>query len=126
SGETVAGYIGKSFFGDPLFGGAVDDFRVYGTALTAEQVVAADGVTPPSVTSIAASTFDVRTTIGTAPSLPATVRAQYSDGYDRDLPIAWATVNPAQYAQRGTFTVAGTAAGRSVTTTVTVIFEGEM
>ncbi|HEY0001819.1 MAG TPA: LamG-like jellyroll fold domain-containing protein, partial [Actinoplanes sp.] len=122
----VAGFIGKSFFPDPLFDGAVDDFRVYGAALTAEQVAAAAGVTPPTVTGISATTFDVRTTIGTAPALPATVRAQYSDGYDRDLPITWAAVDSAQYAQRGTFEVTGTAAGRAVTATVTVIREGEM
>jgi concanavalin A-like lectin/glucanase superfamily protein/Big-like domain-containing protein len=126
SDDTLAGYIGKSFFPDPLFDGAVDDFRVYGAALTAEQVVAAAGVTPPTVTGVAATTFDARTTIGTAPALPATVRAQYSDGYDRDLPIAWAAVDPAQYAQRGTFEVTGTAAGRTVTATVTVIREGEL
>jgi hypothetical protein len=126
SGETGAGYIGRSFFGDPLFDGAVDDFRVYGAALTADQVVAEAGVTPPTVTGVAATTFDVRTTIGTEPALPATVRAQYSDGYDRDLPIVWAAVDPADYAQRGTFTVSGTAGGTAVTATVTVIREGEM
>jgi hypothetical protein len=123
-GETGAGFIGRSFYQDPLFDGAIDDFRVYGSALTAEQV--AQGLDVPTVTGLTATGFAVRTTIGVAPALPRTVRAHYSDGYDRDLPIAWAAVDPAKYAQRGTFTVPGTAGGTAVTAEVTVIREGEM
>ncbi|BEL12789.1 Ig-like domain-containing protein [Actinoplanes sichuanensis] len=126
AGTTSAGFVGKSFYPDPLFDGAIDSFRLYGTALTADQVVTESGVTPPSVTGIAETAFDVRTTIGTAPALPATVNGTFTDGYDRSVPISWAPVDPARYAQRGTFTVAGTAAGRAVTATVTVIREGEL
>ena len=36
--KDYSGYIGKSFFNDPYFAGEVDDFRIYSTALTAEQV----------------------------------------------------------------------------------------
>ncbi|GIJ61141.1 LamG-like jellyroll fold domain-containing protein [Virgisporangium aurantiacum] len=121
---TSAGFIGRSFYPDPLFDGAVDDFRVYAAALTADQV--AEGLTPPTPTGLSATTFDVRTTIGVAPPLPETVRATFSDGYDRDVPIAWDPVDPARYAARGTFTVDGAAAGRTVTATVTVIREGEL
>ncbi|WP_436533684.1 LamG-like jellyroll fold domain-containing protein [Actinoplanes sp. HUAS TT8] len=124
---TFAGYIGKSFYADPLFGGAVDDFRVYDTALTAGQVASLYGAELPALTGVAPTSFDVRTTIGTAPALPATVRGTFSDGYARDVPITWAAVDPASYARRGTFTVAGTAAGDvTVSATVTVIREGEM
>jgi hypothetical protein len=123
---TTAGFIGKSFYPDPLFDGAVDDFRVYGTALTAAQVAADHGATPPAVTGVSTTAFAVRTTIGTAPALPASVTGSYADGYDREVPITWAAVDPAKYAQRGTFTVSGTAAGTAVTATVTVIREGEL
>ncbi|MEU8244460.1 LamG-like jellyroll fold domain-containing protein [Actinoplanes missouriensis] len=123
---TVAGYIGKSFYADPLFDGAIDSFTIYGAALTAAQVAEDFGGSPPAVTGLASTAFDVRTTIGTAPSLPASQRATFSDSYDRDVPITWAAVDPARYAQRGTFTVSGTAAGRAVTATVTVIREGEL
>ncbi|MEV6302545.1 LamG-like jellyroll fold domain-containing protein [Actinoplanes sp. NPDC051861] len=123
---TSAGFIGRSFYQDPLFDGAVDSFRVYGAALTAAQVAELHGATPPAVTGLTASTFDVRTTIGTAPALPASVRGTFTDGYDRDVPLTWEPVDPAQYAQRGTFTVTGTAADRPVTATVTVIREGEL
>ncbi|GIF25503.1 hypothetical protein BJ973_003780 [Actinoplanes tereljensis] len=125
AGTTSSGFIGKSFYADPLFDGAIDDFRVWDTALTAAQVAAEVGTTP-TVTGIAQTAFTVGTTIGTAPKLPASVRGTFSDGYDRDVPITWAAVDPSQYAQRGTFTVTGTAAGTAVTATVTVIREGEM
>ena len=126
AGTTSAGFIGKSFYPDPLFDGAIDDFRVYGTALTAEQVAEEFGTGIPSVTGLSATTFEVRTTIGKAPALPASVRSTFSDGFDRDVPVAWTTVDPARYAQRGTVTVTGTAAGRAVTATVTVVREGEL
>ncbi|MEU8656163.1 LamG-like jellyroll fold domain-containing protein [Actinoplanes philippinensis] len=126
AGTTSAGFVGKSFYQDPLFDGAIDSFRIYGAALTAEQVVAESGVTPPTVTGIATTSFDERTTIGTAPALPATVNGTFTDGYDRSVPIVWEPVDPARYAQRGTFTVSGTAAGRTLTATVTVIREGEL
>ena len=48
----------------------------------------------PTPTGLTATTFDVRTTIGTAPPLPATVRATFTDGYDRDVPITWDAGRP--------------------------------
>jgi Concanavalin A-like lectin/glucanases superfamily/Bacterial Ig-like domain (group 4) len=123
---TSAGFVGRSFYQDPLFDGAIDDFAVYGAALSAQEVADIAGTEPPTPTGLTRTAFDVRTTIGTAPQLPAAVRGTFSDGYDRDVPIAWSPVDPADYAARGTFTVDGTAAGRAVTATVTVIREGEL
>ncbi|MGN9909224.1 LamG-like jellyroll fold domain-containing protein [Phytohabitans sp. LJ34] len=123
---TGAGFIGRSFYQDPLFDGAVDDFQVFAAALSAQEVAEIAGTEPPTPTGLANTAFDVRTTIGVAPQLPAAVRGTFSDGYDRDVPIAWSPVDPADYAARGTFTANGTAAGRAVTATVTVIREGEL
>lgn len=123
---TSAGFIGRSFYQDPLFAGAVDDFRVYRAALTPEQVAEDFGGTLPTPTGIAQTSFDVRTSIGTAPSLPATVPATFSDGYARAIPVTWADVDPDDYAQRGTFTVGGIAGAWTVTATVTVVREGEL
>ncbi|WP_235950529.1 LamG-like jellyroll fold domain-containing protein [Phycicoccus flavus] len=125
-GATSSGFLGKSMYPDPLFSGALDDFAVYGSALTPQQIAAATGVTPPTAGSPTRTEFEVQTTIGTAPALPASVRTSYSDGYDRNVPIVWESVDPARYAQRGTFTVAGDAAGTAVTATVRVIREGEI
>ncbi|MGW0823291.1 LamG-like jellyroll fold domain-containing protein [Streptomyces sp. NPDC002845] len=122
---TFAGYLGKSFYPDPLFDGAVDDFAVYHAALTAEQVAQTVGETP-QVTGLTRDAFEVRTSTDTAPDLPATVSATFSDDYDRDVAVAWDEVDPADYAAPGTFTVRGTAAGRAVTANVTVVREGHM
>ncbi|WP_277212160.1 LamG-like jellyroll fold domain-containing protein [Isoptericola croceus] len=116
---TSAGYIGRSFYPDPLFDGAVDDFQVFRAALSAEQVAGlVDEV--PTFDGLAQDTYDVRTVVAAEPRLPAAVRASYSDGYDRDVPVVWEEIDPAQYAQTGTFTVVGDAAGAPVTANVTV------
>ncbi|MET9831561.1 LamG-like jellyroll fold domain-containing protein [Streptomyces sp. NPDC006385] len=122
---TAAGYIGKSFWPDPLLKGAVDDFTVWHSALSPEQV-AGTVATVPTLQDLSKTSFEVRTTTGTAPSLPAAVRSTFSDGYDRDTPVTWDAVPADKYAQPGTFTVAGTAAGRAVKATVTVVREGQL
>ncbi|MFI7541980.1 LamG-like jellyroll fold domain-containing protein [Actinoplanes sp. NPDC049599] len=123
---TFAGYLGRSFFPDPLLDGAIDDFRVYGTALTAAQVAEVHGADLPVATGLSRTAFDVRTTVGTAPALPRSVPGDFSDGYPRQIPTEWSTVDPAAYATTGTFTVTGTAAGRAITATVTVVREGQL
>nr|WP_240438223.1 LamG-like jellyroll fold domain-containing protein [Streptomyces acidiscabies] len=125
SSATAAGYIGKSFYPDPLLKGAIDDFTVWHTALTPAQVAGQIG-TLPTMTQLSQTAFTVRTTTGKAPALPPAARASFSDGYDRDAPITWDAVPADKYAGPGTFTVAGTAAGRAVTATVTVVREGEL
>ncbi|MFE9454651.1 LamG-like jellyroll fold domain-containing protein [Streptomyces sp. NPDC006739] len=122
---TAAGYIGKSLYPDPLLKGAIDDFTIWHSALTPEQV-AGTVADPPALRQLTRTSFDIRTTTGTAPALPAVVRSSYSDGYDRDAPIAWDAVPPEEYARPGTFTVAGTAAGHAVEATVTVVREGQL
>ncbi|WJK39728.1 family 43 glycosylhydrolase [Solwaraspora sp. WMMA2056] len=48
-----AGYIGRSLYGeDPYFAGEVDDFRIYGRALTADEVYALGG-DPAAITGAA-------------------------------------------------------------------------
>ncbi len=115
-----AGYIGRSFYPDPLLDGAIDDFRLYRAALSAEQVAELVGEETPDMVELTNDTFEVRTTVAAAPDLPAAVRASFSDGYDRDVPVTWDEIDPARYAQPGEFTVAGVAAGAPVTATVTV------
>jgi hypothetical protein len=122
---TAAGYIGKSLYPDPLFKGAIDDFTVWHAALSAEQVAGVVG-NVPTLRQLSRTSFEVRTTTGTAPSLPASVRSSFSDGYDRDTPIVWDAVPSEEYARPGEFTVAGTAAGRAVEATVTVVREGQL
>ncbi|MER5940050.1 family 43 glycosylhydrolase [Streptomyces sp. NPDC001928] len=49
----------------------------------------------------------VTTGIGQTPVLPATVIATYADGVTRPVAVTWEDVPESQYAQAGTFTVAG-------------------
>ncbi|MFJ7334200.1 LamG-like jellyroll fold domain-containing protein [Streptomyces sp. NPDC101116] len=122
---TAAGYIGKSLYPDPLLHGAIDDFTVWHAALSPEQVAGTVGAVP-TLRELSRTSFEVRTITGTAPDLPAAVRASFSDAYDRDTPVTWDAVSSEKYASPGTFTVAGTAAGRAVKATVTVVREGEL
>ncbi|MGO1412470.1 MAG: LamG-like jellyroll fold domain-containing protein, partial [Microbacterium sp.] len=114
-----AGYIGKSFYPDPLLDGAVDDFRIYDEALGAQDVAALVGDTPV-FEALTNDSFDIRTVVADPPELPASVRARFADGYDRDVPATWDDADPAQYAETGTFTVWGEAAGTPISATVTV------
>jgi hypothetical protein len=79
-----------------------------------------------SVGAIAPEGYDPATTstlVGEAPELPDTVALVY--GTDRvAAPVRWDAVDPAAYAQTGSFTVAGTAQGYAagrVEATVTVV-----
>ena len=123
---TSSGALGKSFYADPYFGGAYDDVAIYRAALTPQQVADAVLGTVPTATGLTTSTFDVATSIGTAPSLPLTAPATYSDGYTRNAPVTWDAVDPTAYAARGQLTVHGTAASLDVTAHVTVKAENEV
>ncbi|MEV5610905.1 LamG-like jellyroll fold domain-containing protein [Streptomyces sp. NPDC052225] len=126
SSATAAGYLGKSLYPDPLFKGAIDDFTVWHAALTADQVAGSVTGERPTLKELSKTSFDVRTTTGSAPALPEAVRASFSDGYDRDTPVVWDAVPSEKYAKPGTFTVAGTAAGRAVRADVTVTRAGQL
>jgi len=65
----------------------------------------------------------VSTTIGAAPTLPATVTAIYSDNSQSSMPVVWDAIDASLYENAGSFTVSGTVAGTALrpTATVTVI-----
>ncbi|WP_169747729.1 LamG-like jellyroll fold domain-containing protein [Demequina subtropica] len=115
-----AGRIGGSFYPDPAFDGAIDEFRVYRAALTPEEVASLVTRGIPTLEALAEDAFSVRTLVGGAPALPAAASASFSDGYDRDVPITWDEVPEAAYTAEGTFTVSGDAGGYPVTAEVTV------
>ncbi|WP_165358470.1 Ig-like domain-containing protein [Haloactinopolyspora alba] len=71
------------------------------------------------ITSVA--DVSVRTRVGVAPSLPATVVATYNDGSkDSRIPVTWDAVEPAQYVAPGEFTVGGTVDGTGIRARATV------
>jgi hypothetical protein len=50
TGAAQTGQIGRSQFADPFFGGDIDDFRIYGSALNASRVADLADATAPSLT----------------------------------------------------------------------------
>ncbi|MFG2126767.1 family 43 glycosylhydrolase [Streptomyces sp. NPDC048751] len=54
-----------------------------------------------------AEDISVKTRVGEAPVLPATVIAKYADGVERPVSVTWDDVPASAYAQAGTFTVQG-------------------
>ncbi|MFI1505481.1 family 43 glycosylhydrolase [Streptomyces sp. NPDC020597] len=69
----------------------------------------------------------VKTRIGEAPVLPATVIAEYADGAKRPVTVTWEDVDASQYAQAGSFKVKGDLPGDAaieVHADVTVSAEG--
>jgi trimeric autotransporter adhesin len=76
----------------------------------------------PDIAVADAADIAVATQAGTAPVLPG-VHLTKADGSEQDVAVAWDAIDPAQYAQPGTFTVAGVAQDDSrapVTAQVTV------
>lgn len=107
SSNTYSGYIGKSFWsGDAYVNASIDDYRIYGAALTAAQIAAIAASAP--VSPAAATPAVVSTVPGKAPSLPATVDVPNTDGSNQALPVTWNAVTPDQYAGVGHFDVTGT------------------
>ncbi len=126
AGATHAGYVGRSFYNDPLLDGAIDDFRVYHQALSTEQVGALVVGDVPTAVAPATTIVEVNTAPGEAPDLPATIPATFTDGYDRPATVTWEAVDPADYATEGRFTVAGTVGDTAVTAEVRVVRPGTM
>jgi beta-galactosidase len=68
----------------------------------------------------AVETYSTVVPVGTAPSLPATVRLVHTDGVEQRQPVAWIPVPPARYAAAGQFTIAGTVAGATLPAQATI------
>jgi xyloglucan-specific exo-beta-1,4-glucanase len=68
--------------------------------------------TPATISSLADAA--VSTIAGTAPTLPSTVKATYSDGTVKNVAVTWDEIDESSYAEAGTFTVSGTVADTSL------------
>jgi arabinogalactan endo-1,4-beta-galactosidase len=71
--------------------------------------------TPATVTAIPAIALKVA--VGAVPTLPATVRATYSDDSVRDTPVTWEALDPADFSTAGQLTVEGTVTGTTMKAT---------
>lgn len=126
---TISGFIGKPFWdGHPFFGGAIDDFRVYGAALSAEEVEEIYGSDLPELVGLEQAVIELSTPQGAPPALPASVKATYTDGITRAHEVFWDEVDPTSYETPGNFSVLGSVQGTSLTVeaNITVTFPGQM
>ena len=117
-GTTANNYIGKSQYADPYFVGSIDDFRIYASGLSADEIKAVAGEVNNAITSIDETTRDI--TANSDLELPEYVNAQFSDGTNRDVKINWEEVSDELLTKDGTFTVKGTVNGSQVKAVATV------
>ncbi|OZD47394.1 hypothetical protein CH252_21190 [Rhodococcus sp. 06-1477-1B] len=117
SASTFSGLIGRTqWTGDyaAYFPGEFDDFAVFDSALTADQVAQIFKAYTGEITSVDPQQFAVTTPVGRAPQLPSTTKVTYSGGSSVDLPITWDSVAADEYDTAGNkFTVQGTVPGWS-------------
>lgn len=112
--SSTLGTIGKSFYEDPSFKGAIDGFRIYSDALDADQVAELHQGEIPTLEDLDTDSLEVSTTIGTQPELPSTVPGVYSDGVVRDVPVTWDDIADEDLEEPGILTLAGTAGDREI------------
>src|SRR5699024_5321725 len=84
-----------------------------GTTIPAEATIWVRATPPGQINTI--DPVQLRTVVGDPPDLPELVTVQYNDGSREMLPVTWDEVDPSQYAEEGTFTVAGTVQGEGTT-----------
>jgi hypothetical protein len=94
---------------------------VEGTEIKAKAVVTVTA--KPVIESVAA--VSVSTEAGTAPTLPATVTATYSDQTTASVAVTWDEVPASAYAKPGTFEVSGAIADTDVKAKATVTVVGK-
>ncbi|MGY4761853.1 LamG-like jellyroll fold domain-containing protein [Paenibacillus caseinilyticus] len=88
----------------------LDDLRIYNGAMSASQVQSLyEGKDIASVLPL-----DVTTEAGTAPVLPKIVSVTYESGSSGSANVSWEAVDPAKYAQEGSFSVQGTVEGTNL------------
>ena len=96
------------------------DFTVHGTAAGVDVTVNVH-VNPATMVSVENDgVVKVTTTVGKKPTLPATLSVTWSNGDVTDEPVTWSEYDASWIETAGTFTVAGTVGGSTVSATVTV------
>lgn len=118
--ETYGFYLGRTqWYNDnserannPDFKGYMDDVRIYNRAINASEVAAlySETMHNSSLKMIASgNVVSVKTTVGTAPSLPESLDVTFTDNSTGKIYVDWDSIDSASYADEGKFTVNGTA-----------------
>lgn len=86
----------------------------YNDSYTVSASISFNATASQTPTIISINPVNVNTSAGTAPTLPATVTANYSNGTKGTVNVTWNRIDPALYSQAGSFTVKGIAASTGV------------
>ncbi len=123
AGLVVGGAITGDEASDPSMNGIVYDQDPAADTLvdvgTQVNLTAYADYVAPQATSCEAGE-PVETEAGAAPELPATVTVYWSKGDPTQEPVSWDDIDPALYAEGGSFQVSGTVGDTGLTTTVDV------
>jgi hypothetical protein len=68
----------------------------------------------------------IRTIAGTAPVLPSSVMALYSNQTQAAASVVWDSIDPSQYADENIFTVQGTVSGTTIRPQANVVVDGKV
>jgi beta-galactosidase len=132
SWESYKGSRRKAFSGKALLivqpsktaGEIVVNATGYNVAPDSTKVFAVSDIDPISTAIIGIQPVIVESKPGIAPELPSTVTVIQKNGEQREVPVTWNQVNPAQYANTGSFTVNGTVQETSIKASATVSIVG--
>ncbi|MGN1097350.1 MAG: Ig-like domain-containing protein, partial [Clostridia bacterium] len=122
-GRTVWAATNQNVEDNPDFCGWMDDFRLYNRTLSAAEIALIYETTNPESEKIPMSAENPKETVtlaGNAPSLPSTVKVNYTNGSSENLSVVWEEIPADKYAAEGSFTVKGSVDGTSLTVTAVV------
>ena len=120
-GATNNNYIGKSqYSADPSYSGTIDDFRIYGSALSADEITLL--AVPRNISSV--SDVSVTTELNEKPSLPQTAEAALTDGTRCSVPVTWDTYSEELLKKDGKFDITGKVAGTDTIVTAHIRVNG--
>jgi hypothetical protein len=117
-GRTASNYIGKSQYADPYFKGAIDDFQIYGRALSQEEIKEQTKLNVEEIDSVESAVVDTMATV--KPTLPNTLKVTMKDGTIVESPVNWDNISEDNYQEIGAFEVSGVLSGTDFKVTAKV------
>ena len=117
-GSTTKNYLAKSQYDDPYFNGSIDDFRIYSSALAADEIAKLAAAANEGI--VSAENVEISTIAFTRTELPAYVNATFANGSTREVEVTWEEYDPELNNTDGTFSVNGKINGSDICTAATI------
>ncbi len=105
-GSSANNYLGKSQFAqDKYFAGGIDDFRIYNSAISHEDILNIKAEKEKTIQHIEA--VNITTRLGEEPKLPNSVVVTYEDGKTGNEAVAWEMVTEEMLYSSKSYCVSG-------------------